>query len=317
MLTVLMATRNRAALLKDVLEAYCGLQTPSGGWKLVIVDNGSTDNTGDVVSDFRGRLPIQRLVEPKLGKNAALNTGLSSCEGDLVVFTDDDTFPHADWLARLRDAAETHPEHSMFGGAIAPRWALPPPDWIDWVDWGPTFTITPEWLSESELSSSSITWISGPNMAIRKAIFDSGIRFDESIGPRGLDYPMGSETELILRLSRNGHKGWFVPKAVVEHFIREEQLSKQWVLRRAVRWGRGSYRLAPNLKLWGSVPRHLYRDLPKFALKIAIAGAVLNPEARFRAQWAFNLLRGEAIEARALYRENHIQQVQAATGNGR
>ena len=81
MLTVLFATRNRAELLRDVLEAYCHLQSPAGGWKLVVVDNGSTDQTPQVVSSFADRLPLHLVIEPRLGKNVALNSGAWVCAG--------------------------------------------------------------------------------------------------------------------------------------------------------------------------------------------------------------------------------------------
>src|SRR5690242_1243990 len=114
MLTVVLATKNRAAILRETLEAFCQLQPPSSGWKLVIVDNGSIDQTPEVLASFAGRLPLQTLCEPTGGKNSALNTGLGFVEGDLTVFTDDDTFPHTAWLVELRNAADAQPAYSMF-----------------------------------------------------------------------------------------------------------------------------------------------------------------------------------------------------------
>src|SRR6266851_8291804 len=142
MLTVLLATRNRAAILRETLGAYCHLQEPPSGWKLVIVDNGSTDQTATVLASFANRLPLHAVSEPTGGKNSALNTGLGFVEGDLAVFTDDDAFPHPDWLLELRKAAEAQPTYSMFGGAIVPRWASPPPLWVQWVEPGPVYTLT-------------------------------------------------------------------------------------------------------------------------------------------------------------------------------
>ena len=81
MLTVLFATRNRARILPDVLESFCHLQSPPSGWKLVVVDNGSTDDTPPVIASFANRLPLQYASEPTLGKNFALNTGVALVEG--------------------------------------------------------------------------------------------------------------------------------------------------------------------------------------------------------------------------------------------
>ncbi len=309
MLTVLLATRNRAQILRNVLESYCQLQSPASGWKLVVVDNGSTDQTAEILASYSTRLPIFSLREQKLGKNFALNTGLALLEGDLAVFTDDDAFPRTDWLLQLRKAAASQPAYSMFGGTVIPRWEAPPPSWISWIkDPGPVFTLTDPSLKEGQVAPFLVF---GPNMAVRASIFQSGVRFDTTIGPSGSSYPMGSETEILLRLGRQGQKAWFTPGAVVEHLIRREQMTQPWVLHRAIRWGRGQYRLSAQVKSWMGIPRHLFRDVPKEIIRMGTAWLTFNPGARFRARWRLNVLRGKAIEARITARERNTQQQSA------
>ncbi len=82
----------------------------------------------------------------------ALNAGLEHLEGDLAVFTDDDAFPYADWLMRLRAAADAHPEYSMFEGCTAPL-GVPLPDWIRWVDARIAFPITGPQMAEGPPTS--------------------------------------------------------------------------------------------------------------------------------------------------------------------
>lgn len=301
MLTVLLATRNRAGILREVLETYCRLQPPGSGWKLVVVDNGSTDDTSEVIASFVGRLPLQSVVEPSVGKNCALNTGLPLIEGDLVVFSDDDVFPRSDWLIELRKAADHQEAYAIFGGTILPRWEVAPPKWVEWLDLAPIFTITPSWMKEGELAPDYVTLVQGPNMALRSNVFRSGARFDPSIGPRGSEYAMGSETELILRFSRQGYRAWYVQSSVVEHFVRKEQMDENWILRRAIRWGRGFQRLHPNPKLWWGIPRHLYRDLTYEALHASAAWTIGGKsETLLRSRWRFNFLLGIAIESRIM-----------------
>ena len=57
-LTVFFATRNRAHAIPRVLEAFTGLTAPEGGWKLVVVDSGSSDTTMEVLQGFASRLPL-------------------------------------------------------------------------------------------------------------------------------------------------------------------------------------------------------------------------------------------------------------------
>ncbi len=305
MLTVLFATRNRADILRQVLEAYRSLQPPSSGWKLVVVDNGSTDGTGHILNSFAETLPLQSLVESKPGKNVALNSGLQMVEGDLTVLSDDDAFPNADWLVQLRKSADTQPDCAMFGGTVVARWAKAPPPWVAWVNQAAVYTFTDPSLKEGPVDPKEIY---GPNMAIRTSIFQSGVRFDTSIGPRGSSYAMGSETELVLRLGRNGHKAWHAERAVVEHYIREEQLEKNWVMQRAVRFGRGQYRLAharadAEAGTQRSAPLRLRRKMLKQAALMAAGLVTFQEEMLFHARWRYNYFRGEAIEARILERE--------------
>lgn len=305
MLTVLLATRNRATVLQSVLEGFCGLQSPTGGWKLVVVDNGSSDQTKAILGLFAKRLPLLALEECRKGKNVALNTGLARIEGDLAVLTDDDVFPRKDWLVQLRHAADLNPGFSIFGGTILPRWEVKPPKWVRWTDQGAAFAITDSTWQDGPIPANCI-W--GPNMAVRSNIFQSGIHFDASIGPQGTNYVQGGDTELTRRLEGLGYKAWHVQGAIVEHFVRVEQLSKSWVMRRAIRHGRGEFRLGHahevvSRKTLFGAPRYLYRELYRAANGAVRAWAARNEEDLCRTHWRLNYVRGQIQEARTISQE--------------
>ena len=117
MLTVILATYNGAGTLTKTLAAMSRLTPPAGGWNLVVVDNGSTDDTAAVIERSKMELRLTYCFEPKRGKNAALNSGLRHLEGDLAVFTDDDVVPQEDWLVQLRAAADRQPDPEHQGQA--------------------------------------------------------------------------------------------------------------------------------------------------------------------------------------------------------
>jgi len=241
MLTVVFATRNRADILARVLPAFSRLAAPSGGWKLVVIDNGSTDATPALLRSWSDRLPLWALTEQSAGKNRALNAALAHLEGDLAVWTDDDVIPATDWLLRLHDAAEAHPEATMFGGTVEVDWPGPVPAWLtaDAVDLSVLYArnLRPSGPCDH-------TAIYGPCMAVRRQVFDGGLRFSEAVGPDASRrfYPMGGETELLRRLNAAGHRGWFVAEARVRHIVRPEQLEEAWILERAYRYGLGEGR---------------------------------------------------------------------------
>jgi glycosyltransferase involved in cell wall biosynthesis len=308
MVTVLLATYNGAETLPKALNAYCQLQAPSAGWKLVVVDNGSTDGSKELVYSFMDRLPLTYTFESSRGKNAALNTGLAKVEGDLVAFTDDDTLPRPDWLIEMRRAADAHSSFTMFAGTVLPRWEVHPASWIlDWVQLGPVFTLTdPSWV-EGPIAPDSVY---GTNMAIRAQIFAAGHRFDVGIGPRSRSYAMGSETELTLRLAKAGFKSWHCKQAIVEHIIRKFQIDRAWILGRAIRYGRGKYRLGVqyenvNRKKCLGIPGYLIKEVLKKGMALGRARFRGDPAELFEKRWVFNYLLGQAIEARLIHRERH------------
>jgi L-malate glycosyltransferase len=304
MLTVLMATYNGARTLPIVLDAYGALETPRGGWKLIIVDNASTDTTKQVIGSFVQKLPLTYLSEPKRGKNAALNTGLSHIEGDLVVLTDDDTVPHPDWLVELRKAADSHPSFAMFGGVVLPRWEVSPQPWIlNWVRLDVAYALTDPSLREGPIPH---YWIFEPNSAYRAQIFEAGYRFDPTIGPSGSSYAMGSGSEFHLRLAKAGFTAWHCKGAVVEHMVRKAQMQKDWVLRRAFLFGRGQYRHtkdtlgSPRLLL--GIPRYFLREIMEQSLRVAKAKLTRDEGRMFAERWELNFLIGKAYEARMVSR---------------
>ena len=308
MLTVLIATRNGAATLPRVLDAYGALQAPPQGWRLLIADNGSTDATRAVIDGYRARLPLDYLYVARPGKNVALNAALALAleeagdaaqthDDDLFVFSDDDAAPEPHWLRRLAAAADAQRAYSVFGGAIVPDWGAPPPSWLlELVPLGLTFGITASDLPAGPVYP-GLVW--GANMAVRRAVFAAGQRFDETVGPNGGAYAMGSETLLMLRLAEAGHRCWFCPDARVAHYIRPAQLEPRHVLLRAWRFGRGMLRQAQRGKFpeWWGVPRWMWR---RFAGECAgwLAALLRGDRARrFRHRWELAYLRGYAHEA--------------------
>jgi glycosyltransferase involved in cell wall biosynthesis len=302
MLTVLMATYNGARTLPKVLDAYCKLDSPEGGWKLIIVDNGSTDNTKETITPFEPHLPLTYVFEPTLGKSTALNTGLLSVTGDLVVMTDDDAVPRPDWLIQIRVVADSQPSFSIFGGAIVPDWEVPPESWI--LPFWSILTITdPAW----EEGPIVVARVSGPNMAVRSEVIKAGYRFDSSLGPAGPRYRMGEDTDFVQRLGKAGFRAWHCKRAVVAHMIRIHQMKKEWMLRRAIQLGRAHYQwehteyLLNRPVLLLGIPRYMLRGILAQAIRVARAKLSRNADTVFKERWQLYYLVGCAIGGRNVF----------------
>jgi glycosyltransferase involved in cell wall biosynthesis len=128
--SVLLATRNRAGLLRATLAHLARQVTDGLRWEVVVVDNGSEDGTAAVLAEARATLPLVVVSEPRAGKNRALNRALPLARGALLVFTDDDVEPEPRWLAEHVGAARRWPSHAVFGGPIAPRMPPTAPPWL-------------------------------------------------------------------------------------------------------------------------------------------------------------------------------------------
>ena len=300
MMTLLLATYNGASTLPTVLDAYQRLKSPDAdGYRIVVVDNASTDDTASVLAHYKSTLPLEALRTERRGKNLALNLGLEHVQGDLVLLTDDDTVPSEDWLVLMRAAADSNPGFDIFGGGIHPIWPASVPAWIErLVPVGATYGVTAA-LPQGPVDAARV-W--GANMAVRRSVFGAVNRFDEGVGPQAGQYVMGSEVEFTTRMERLGHRAWHVPSATVGHIIRAHQLERDWIVRRAYRLGRHMFHqeaalLPSDVKLLRGAPSWKYRLLAGEWLKKVTATVRGDFDKRFLADWEISFLRGYLREA--------------------
>ena len=298
--TIIMATHDGAKTLPKVLEGYTRLVSPDGGWSVIVVDDGSTDDTRAVVESYTARLPLLYFLQERSGKNTAINLGVETAllapDVGLFVMTDDDATPDPDWLVAMQACAAAHPDHDLFGGAIVADWGAPPPDWLlRNVPLGLVFAISS--FADGPIQPGAI-W--GPNMAVRRCVFEAGHRFNPDIGPNRGNYVMGSETEFNKRVVAAGHLAWFCNSARVNHFVRPHQLTEEFCLGRAFRGGRGSCVEAGSLahypQLLGA-PRWLYTKKIHHALQIGLAILRGDREGNFKARFQYHHTRGFLYQA--------------------
>lgn len=107
LISVVMPVLNGERHIADQLAALRG-QTYNGSWELVVVDNGCTDRTLEIVRDFAPSLPSLTIADARSrrGLNHARNVGAATARGDFVVFCDADDVASAGWLAGMARAAE-------------------------------------------------------------------------------------------------------------------------------------------------------------------------------------------------------------------
>lgn len=239
-LSIVIATHNGQGVLGRVLEGYEKIQNGDDNWKLIIVDNASTDDTAKIIHEFSNRLPIKYIFVPDPGKNGALNAGLREIEGSIIILSDDDAIPQPGFLNAWRDAFERLPQFDIFGGAIHLEFDAPAPGWLlrRELKFEELYAIRKN-VIEGPIHPLKIY---GPNMAVRRKVFDEGLTFNSSIGPNSADakYAMGSENDFCTRAAEKGYTTGFTPQPLVFHIVRPHQMTREYWANRAYKLGRGA-----------------------------------------------------------------------------
>ena len=90
-ISVIICTRNRSESLRHTLQCLVLAEKASLHCEVVIVDNGSSDDTAQVAREFASQIPLHYLIELLPGKGRALNRALEDALlGKIVAILDDD-----------------------------------------------------------------------------------------------------------------------------------------------------------------------------------------------------------------------------------
>jgi len=229
--TIIIATRNRRAALRDTLRALDQVPPPAGlATEVLVVDNGSTDDTrAGVAATTVWARPVRYLPEPRAGKSTALNAALAVARGDILAFLDDDVRPTAGWLEHIT-APLVEQHYDALAGAVrlAPHLLRPwmQPAHLAWL------------AATDQLDPARPRAAVGANLAIARAVLDRVPGFDPELGPGRLG--LWEDTLFASQLIRAGCRLGFAPNAIVEHHFDPARLSRPAFLAHAQKQGRSS-----------------------------------------------------------------------------
>lgn len=277
MISIIAPTYNGALTLPLMLEALTRVKRPSEGCEYVFIDNASTDDSSNIIRSYESKLPIVLIHEPQQGKNFAVASGLKAAKGELILFTDDDVLPNADWLLEYESAANTLSDISIFAGQVRHHWMKQPPPWLEQLGAeGKAFAGTPIELGAGPVQAIEVK---GPNFLVRRQITEL-FPPDPNIGPTPTgNYIAGSETEFLLRAESAGHKMHFLPDASVKHIVKANQMKLSGILKRYYRIGRGT--CATGVKTFPTDCPHFF-GIPRFVYANILAGLVSSSSLRLQ-----------------------------------
>jgi glycosyltransferase involved in cell wall biosynthesis len=116
-ISVVVITLNRAESLKETLDSL--IRQTRQPDEVVVVDNGSTDNTKEVVLSFKDRLNITYVYEGQRGIPYARNAGVKHTAKDIIAFIDDDCVADRNWLKYLEIPFIKDPHIGVVGGEVS------------------------------------------------------------------------------------------------------------------------------------------------------------------------------------------------------
>jgi len=294
--SIVIATYNRAADLRETLQSLAGLHA-DGPWEVIVVDNNSPDDTRQAVLDAAPSFPVplRYLFEREQGRSPALNCGIRAAAGEIVVTTDDDVRVPADWLNQAAAGLERL-QCDYVGGRVMPIWGGPRPAWLpdrggkQWavialLDYGPEPI---EFGARVPL---------GVNMAFRASAFDRAGLFDPQTGRRAGTL-LGQEVrEWCIRARAAGVRGFYIPEMALRHIIPANRLNKEY-FRRWFYW-RGISRalLYERSGLDMEAPEQTTIDFSTVPHVLGVPRYLYRKAFRALGGWLRDTIRGQRVEA--------------------
>lgn len=272
LISLIVCTRNRTSSLRACLEHIGRLESP-GAWELVIVDNGSTDGTPDLLKSFAEQAPFRVVVveEPRSGLGRARNAGIAAATGQILAFTDDDCYVSPDFLKQILEVFKDQRIGYMGGRVLL----YDPTDLPETIR-----TETKIRLIEAH-SFIRAGELQGANMAVRKSLVAEIGLFDPEFGA-GSRFCSGEDADFQARASASGATGIYHPGPLVWHHHGRKPGKRYEALMGGYHYGRGAYyaKFILNrttrtlfLKNWYWEVRSQIRDGKPTAILREIAGA--------------------------------------------
>ena len=219
--SIVISTYNSADEIKKCIKGLEGQSFPRERYEIIVIDDGSTDNTGVIAKDH----DILYYFQENKGPASARNKGVELAKGDIVLFTDADCIPDKNWIEEMVSPFK-NPEIAGVKGAYKNKqkslWAR-----FAQIEFCERYKLL--------LKNEYIDFVDTYSAGYRKDLFLSLGGFDTSF-----PVPNNEDTDFSYRISLNGYKMVFNPNAVVWHSGHPDTLKKYMRLK----FWRGYWRMA-------------------------------------------------------------------------
>lgn len=223
-IAIVIATYMPGDLLRRTLQTLTECALPPTLTRVIIAENGPIATAEEMTAAFADRLPVEHHFFPDAKKCGALNQSLALLDDAFIIYFDDDVRVHPDNLMAYADAAKGLTRGAFFGGQCKVDYVEEPEAWLKAflpdaaLGWAPA-------EAKCELTTSGA-------LGFNWAAFASDIRaagaYDERCGPgtSANSDEMNVQDEML----RQGVKAYYLPDAVVWHYVPKERCSVDWLL---------------------------------------------------------------------------------------
>jgi glycosyltransferase involved in cell wall biosynthesis len=221
-ISVIVPTRNRSGLLRDLLGDLGSQDAADFRFEVLVVDNASRDDTRAVALAIAARDPrVRYIYEPARGASLARNRGIAEARAAIIAFIDDDVRPAADWLRVAWRTMTGHPEIDCLGGRIEPHWPAPPPAWLTPRLFGPLALQVGRSDGACFDREHASACLMSANFVCRASIL-------RELGGFSPQFQRDEDRELNLRLWRAGKRGMHGDSLIVYAQVQPERLTRRY-----------------------------------------------------------------------------------------
>lgn len=231
--SVIIPAYNAQNTVAQCLDALDKQDVPKINYEIIVVDDGSTDETPDIVQRF----PVRYFRQSNQGPATARNKGAREARGDIILFTDSDCVPLHNWIEEMARSFDDQTVMAAKGAYLTKQKSLTAR--FAQVEFEERF----EMLKKVE----SIDMIDTYSAGYRKSVFLSLGGFDPS-------FPVANneDTDLSYKMSHAGFKMVFNPKAIVYHLNHPDSIRKYARLK----FWRGYWRMV----VYKKYPDKMFKD---------------------------------------------------------
>jgi glycosyltransferase involved in cell wall biosynthesis len=227
---VVICCYNSSKTISKTLE-YLFDQVAHFDWEIVLVNNNCTDNTLEIINDYKikSKNKITVVNEKKSGKSFALLKGVVSAQGKYVIICDDDNLLKNNYVSLVYSILESNPEIGILGGRgeVYTENNNDLPFWF--TSFQSDYAIGVQSIYSGDVSARGYLW--GAGSAFNRAIFldfiSEGINFKLTCR-NGDVLTSGGDTEYCCWYLLAGYKLWYDEDLVYYHFITDDRLTKEY-----------------------------------------------------------------------------------------